>query len=193
MPAGWKEPRAVGPAPIPGSRGRLRSSHSWACKRHIPVPGSGRAPATQPSLTARRRRPPWSCPLAPPPTGPRGSPLSSEGGKPGPLSASEAFQTRPGPLVINENLNILLPGWSQGFEKSLQTLLGAWVCRPHCVETPASALFWEERGVSRQPGNQVPTGPRQEPRDQAPQVPGSGNPGLVGKADTEGQRSCKRV
>ena len=116
VPAGWKEPRAVAPAPIPRSRGRLRSSHSWACKRHIPVPGSGRAPVTQPSLTARRRRPPWSCPLVPPPTGPRGSPLSSEGGKPGPQSASEAFQTLPGPLVINENLNILFPGWSQGFE-----------------------------------------------------------------------------
>lgn len=55
-----------------------------------------------------RPRPPWD-PLAVP----WGPPLCH-------LSQSEAFQMLPVPLVINENLNILLPGLRQGFGKLVE-------------------------------------------------------------------------
>lgn len=45
--------------------------------------------------------------------------LEAKGGKLGPLSTSEAFQTLLGPLVINENLTSCFQGWSQGFGESV--------------------------------------------------------------------------
>lgn len=99
---------------------------------------------------------PGAAPLVPPSAGPLGCPrlqqrlrrFEAAGGKPGPLSTSEAFQTLPGPLVINENLNILLPGrepglWKAGGKHSCE--LGSH----HGVKSAASALP-RECGVSSQ-------------------------------------------
>ena len=161
-----------------------------------------------------------AAPLVPPSTGPLGCPRPQQplcpgrgyeaaGGKPGPLSASEAFQTLPGSLVINENLNILLLGWEPGLWKTG----GKHACEPlshHRVKTAASALPW--KGVqSQQSGaaSQSPARPAaqrsclKETRGQASsseilpegdpragEAPGGQAPGTLAVVPTSGGLQC---
>ena len=66
-------------------------------------------------------------PRARPPRDP--VPVPSVGQRPrGVAGTAECIQSlpdAPGPLVINENLNILLPGWGQGFGKPVADTPGS--------------------------------------------------------------------
>lgn len=72
---------------------------------------------------------PGAAPQGPPSTGPRACPVPSVGQRPRGVSrTAECIQSlpdAPGPLVINENLNILLPGWGQGFGKPVADTPGS--------------------------------------------------------------------
>lgn len=181
MPAGWKEPGAVAPAPSQGAEG--------GCVP--PIPGTARGTFLSLVWSGFCHAAPSNCqtwktslelPSVPPawdPAGPHCR-LEVEAGKPGSLSVSKTFQTLLGPLMVRENLNTLLPGWSHSCGKSVAVA-------PGYRGLLASALRWEEHGVSRQLENQVPTGPAGSPETKHPTRGAPGIPG-PGKADT-GQRS----
>lgn len=190
----------------------LRSCHSWDCKRHIPVPRSGQAPATKPRPAARSGKASAELPLWPILHGTPGCPRAAEA----PLSleapgTSEAFQTRPSSLVIDESLTSCFQGCSQGFGKSVETPL--WPAGS-AGKLPASALLRE--GVPSQQsapscsGNPVPTGLSTERRGwgwgrgpgpwvstQCPECPalglqmGSFPPGLQSEGEGRAAERCR--